>query len=263
MEACESGEGLAEIQETEKFVAISWNACGMEEGAVHDLVMQMGSVHWDAIMLQEGPYAESNTYTVIEGGHALFLSESGANKRSVGLLLNRRWVQPDTKLSFHSSGQRVAYAFLDNGSLHLCLISAHLTHSGYEDEQYEAALTVVEEVVRIGRKDRRLNLLGIDANAVIGTRCLQDDGQIVGNHGQEPRNLRGDIFVSWLHGVRLGAVTTMKQKSWNQLWTHQSWSDKHQRQIDFILMDEVRNNETTDYGILDFLDGKSDTGPAI
>ena len=50
----------------------------------------------------------------------------------------------------------------------------------------------------------------------------------------------------------------MRCKPWEEIWTHKAWSDGARRQIDYILTDEVRLEDTTDTGIECALEGKSD-----
>jgi hypothetical protein len=116
----------------------------------------------------------------------------------------------------------------------------------------------IEEVILSARREGRINIMGFDANAVLGISQPQDDDRIVGPHGHGQRNLRGDCLADWLHGLRLSAVTTMRSKPWEQIWTHKAWSDGARRQIDYILTDEVRLDDATDIGIAFALDGKSD-----
>ena len=41
------------------FIASTWNACGMEDGAVNDMVVLLDSLgNWDAVLIQEGPFAK-------------------------------------------------------------------------------------------------------------------------------------------------------------------------------------------------------------
>jgi len=115
-----------------RFAAISWNACGMELGAVHGLIdqLRLGQVHWDAILMQEGPYAEDNLYSTLPGGHALFLGKCLGTVRSVGILLHKRWVHSESRLSFFSVGRRIVYANVVSGSLRTRLTSVHMPHGG-------------------------------------------------------------------------------------------------------------------------------------
>ena len=131
-----------ETDESNGFTTLSWNACGMEAGAINDMFMQLGGFHWDAVLLQEGPFTDTDTYTIVQGGHALFLGACEAGVRSVGIVVNRRWVAREATMSFHSKGRRTAYVNLDSETLHVCLISTHLPHSEYSDEEFEAALLI-------------------------------------------------------------------------------------------------------------------------
>jgi hypothetical protein len=106
-----------------------------------------------------------------------------------------------------------------------------------------------------------MNILGLDANAVLGGREVTDDKRIIGDHGRGLRNDRGHIFAARLHGQRLSAAATMKSKPQGETWTHELWSTKTRRQIDYVLCDEVRHDSIYDVGTLDILEGKSDHRP--
>ena len=57
-----------------KFKVLCWNACGMEEGAIEDMIFLVSrSFEWDAVLLQEGPYSNHDLYTLAPGGHALLV----------------------------------------------------------------------------------------------------------------------------------------------------------------------------------------------
>ena len=86
-----------------------------------------------------------------------------------------------------------------------------MPHNEQPEEDYETALMGIESIVSSARRAKRMNIIGIDANAIIGDRRLADDERIVGDYGHGHRNTRGDIFVSWLHGIRLSAVNTMHE----------------------------------------------------
>ena len=71
-----------EEEENYKFVAITWNACGMEAGFVQDLVAQLDAgPRWDAIFLQEGPYSEHNEHRVVDGGHFLYTAACASGQK--------------------------------------------------------------------------------------------------------------------------------------------------------------------------------------
>ena len=62
----------------------------------------------------------------------------------------------------------------------------HISKSS-SNEDYEAILLILlmlEEVLQSARRDHRKNVVGIDANAVIGTYQPADDEGILGIHSQ-------------------------------------------------------------------------------
>jgi len=249
----DAGVGAAAL---EQFVAITWNACGMGLGFIDDMVYQLGEVsRWDCVFIQEGPFAENVEYRVLDGGHLLFLSACRPHRRSVGVLLHRCWVA--AVVGYGVVGSRVAFVDLIASAGQLRLISAHFPHSGYPDLEYEACMTAIEDLIEEGRAKHCINVVGVDANAVLGGSLPADSDAIVGSHGIGRRNERGHILCNWLHGVRLAAPATMIDHGGGQ-WTHVSWASGVTRQIDFLLVDAGRSDSVVDAGIFSCLDGKSD-----
>ena len=243
------------------FVVITWNACGMEEGAVNDMIDLLENRNWDAILLQEGPFTERSCRTVVQKGHILHLSPSPGGRRTAGILLHKRW--EGYSGSFASISARLAYVDLNVNEARLRLISVHMFDQSFGDDEYEGLLFSLEEVVLSARRDQRSNIIGIDANATLGPGGVTDDPDIVGPHGHGQRNARGMLFAPWLHGVRLAALNSMERRNAQELWTHRLWSTNVLRQIDFILVDEVRRITATKVGTLDCLEGLSDHRPVL
>ena len=240
------------------FVTLTWNACGMEKCAEKDVVdlVELEDSWWDVIFIQEGPTRDEGSCIIIDGGHAFFAGKPGPNKRTTCILLHSRWVA--AKLSFHAQSERISFLDVDAGSLRLRLTSAHLPHADIPPEVYESVSNSLDEVILGARGSKRMNIIGIDANAVLGRQKVTDDGRIIGEYGGGERNERGHIFAAWLHGLRLSAAATMVSNEWGATWTHELWSTRVRRQIDFVLFDEIRLDTLIDAGIVDALDGKSD-----
>ena len=230
-------------------MALTWNACGMEQCAEQDIIdlLEAGEVYWDVVLLQEGPTREEGSCTIIAGGHAFYVGKAGSSKHTTCVLLHRRWTI--AKLSFYALNSRISYLDLEAGSLKLRLTSAHLPHADIHEDVYETMLNSLEETVINARRLNRMNIIGIDANAVIGRQMMTDDDCIIGECGMGARNARGHIFATWLHGSRLAVSATMLPKPWESTWTHELWSNQLHRQIDFVLLDEVRSNTLEDVGI--------------
>ena len=86
------------------------------------------------MFIQEGQFAKHVEYRVLDGGHLLFLSACRPHRRSVGVLLHRRWVA--AVVGYGVVGSRVAFVDLITSAGQLRLISTHFPHSGYPDLKY-------------------------------------------------------------------------------------------------------------------------------
>ena len=90
-------------------VALTWNACGMEQCAEPDIIdlLEAGEVYWDVVLLQEGPTKKEGSCTIIAGGHAFYVGKAGSSKRTTCVFLHRRWAI--AKLSFYALNGRISY----------------------------------------------------------------------------------------------------------------------------------------------------------
>jgi hypothetical protein len=146
----------------------------MEVGAENDTVALLAAdkCRWDVVFIQEGPAREAGSCTIIDSGHALYVGKPGPNKRTACILLNRRWAS--AKSSFHAVTDRVSYLDVEIGSLSARLTCAHLPHAEIHEDVYESVLASVEEILVVAWGKRRVNIIGIDANAVIGNQSLTE-----------------------------------------------------------------------------------------
>ena len=168
----------------------------------------------------------------------------------------KRWV--NAKSSFHAVTNRISYLDVEIGSVSVRLTCAHLPHADLHEDMYESLLALIEDISVLAMRRRRVNTIGVDASAVIGGQNLTDDERIIGSSGMGIRNARGHTFAARLHGVRLAASSTLMRSPQGEQWTHELWSTKLRRQIDFVLLDEVRGRSLVEVGIEASLDGKSD-----
>ena len=109
--------------------------------------------------------------------------------RSVAILLHRRWA--NASLHFRSVSGRVD---VDAKQVRLRLITAHMPHIGYADEDYESALDTMDVLHRSALADKRVIIYGIDANAVFGSQLPQDTNLGVLVHTASVRDLLEDMF---------------------------------------------------------------------
>ena len=239
---------------------ITWNAAGMDVNGLGDLIdlLEICGCAWDALLIQEGPRQEEESLSEILGGHLWYVAACGGRPRSIAILLHRQWTGPDENPRFRSVDGRLAVLDVCIRSQKYCFMSCHLPHAGYSDIMFEAALAVLEETVAAARVQMRIVIVGIDANAVIGSQLENDVSKIIGPWGLGDRNERGLVFAAWLHLNRLSAANTIFKKALGKQWTHQMWSSALRRQIDYVLVDTSFFQSLQDCEPTDLIDVKSD-----
>jgi hypothetical protein len=218
---------------------------------------------WDVVLIQEGPASSEEVHEVLDTGHLWFVAPKLDRFRSIAVLLHRRWNSELAKPEFESFTSRVAFLDLDLGSQKMRFISAHLPHSEDLPAEFDATLEAVERVIQRGRESKRMNICGIDANAVLGKQKGGDQPDIIGLHGHGVRNDRGYVFGDWLHGGRMTALGTIFRKLPHDLITHRLWSTGEERQIDYLLIDAIARGQVHNIGSIPNLAGNSDHVPTF
>lgn len=116
-------------------------------------------------MLQEGPRTEHKSIDIVAGVHIWFFAPVRTRNRGVGILLHSRWA--DDWKTFEAPSERTAWVDVDACRVKVRLITSHLPHPGYKDNQYEAELAVIRSA---RGANGRISLIGLDANAVLGAQ---------------------------------------------------------------------------------------------
>ena len=98
-------------------------------------------------------------------------------------LLHHRWASADS--IFKLAAERVGHIDLQYGTVSVRLITAHFPHSGYPLLEFEACVGAVEDLVEAARRLHLMNIVGVDANAVLGANCLSG---LSGNVSSSSRN---------------------------------------------------------------------------
>jgi len=123
---------------------------------------------------------------------------------------------------------------------------------------YDQFLESLGLLIRASRKEERSLAIGIDANAVVGSRLRSDDPACIGQDGAGVRNHRGHCFSSWCQEHRLSVVSTMLRKQSDLLWTQRAFATGVKRQIDYFLVDSIVRGSAYNVLVLDPPGGKSD-----
>ena len=240
------------------FNVLSWNPCGMKEDSIDNIVsqLQISRVRWDAVLVQEGTVAGEASLGTLQSGHVWYVAPCFDRPRSVAILVHHRWSH--LKLDFICLSSRIAFVDFDGGDLSARLVTAHLPHGEYSDFEFESVLSEISVAQLQAKQQRRMFILGVDANAILGKQLVLDDPQLIGNSGMGSRNDRGHILADWMRKQKLSAANTCFSKKPEHLWTHRLWSTSSLRQIDFILVDVAYRINITNCTVLSDLMQASD-----
>ncbi|MGH3053611.1 MAG: hypothetical protein ACRDL7_01375, partial [Gaiellaceae bacterium] len=120
------------------------------------------------------------------------------------------------------------------------VIAGHLPHSGHPDDVFDECLDELLDMLS-ALSDTTIPIIGIDANAQIGTRTSKGNQpykQVVGPHGFPAKNARGRTLLTALSNAGLCSPTTLFQAA-----EYDTWTSKHEKpmQIDYIL---IRQSDT-------------------
>ena len=112
--------------------------------------------------------------------------------------MHTRWNSSQLKPAYCTVFGRIAFIDLELGQQMIRFINVHLPHSEFAQVEFDATLEYVQSVIEEGWKFKRLNICGLDANAVLGAQLEDDIGDIIGRHNYGERNDRGFEFAAWL-----------------------------------------------------------------
>ena len=175
-------------------------------------------------------------------GHQLFLAPSSCGAKGNGILIHNRWTS--LVKGFHTNGDFNCWLDLDfcpgdRGKL-LRLHSARLRHSGFSDDDFGLSPDTVSHAL----DKHRYNIVGFDANAVVGSNIQHydtdseqsfQDRRYIGPWGEGTRSTRGVVLPEWARMHRLAFANTHFY-SRSDGATHTHWSTKVRSQIDFIMV---------------------------
>ena len=214
---------------------LSQNVRGLSQTKEQELVAGMVMKGTFAAMVQE-TWRTGRTMEVDSRGFALIhngLASKVCRRGSLGVaivlspLAKRAWEQGGSKVHFF--GDRIIAARLQlegmvGKPLIIVLVSAYAPHSGSTLEEKEAFAGNLQACINICGPDEIL-IMGIDANASIGTRSAHDKqgvgrDRVRGTHGIKDENEAGKKLHMLLGVHELCAASTFFQKRRYETWYH-------------------------------------------
>ena len=150
------------------------------------------------------PDSEQHESFEVKGGHLLFIGALEGRHRNVAILMHRRWVSSEIVFR-QKTGRLVSADCILEGS-HIRLISTHLPHGDDPMAEFVAALEVLEEAIAENRTNESHCIVGIDANAVLGTYNPYDNSHLIMTVPE--RNGRGEHLANFIHTSFMKAANT-------------------------------------------------------
>lgn len=229
-----------------KFRILTWNLCGLsisdDDLYAFTCQLQNDLSSWDFILLQEVVNLPHHLSLMLRGGHQLFLSPMSFGGKGNGILIHERWTH--LVLEYCTVSDENSWLDLNccpgNRGKILRLHSVHLPHKGYCDDDFSLSLETLSSALR----NDRYNVIGMDANAIVGANSQHYDSDLehfhldkkyIGPWGEGVRCSRGVCLLEWArhHGMAFANTFFF---SGGDCATHVHWSTKVRSQIDFILV---------------------------
>lgn len=144
---------------------------------------------WDIIILTETWRTKPREFFVTIGGHMFAGAGCDAGRRGVAFLVHKRW-RHNIK-EFHVVNERIAYLRLWRRHLKMRVIGAYFPHGGYSDTKVQEVYSALSEIHREATSWRESTILGGDFNAEVGRAGEHDCRKVIGKHGLNNENHRG------------------------------------------------------------------------
>ena len=117
--------------------------------------LELAKFSWDLVLLQEGPASEFMQDSVRPDGHVFFVAPKGHRPRSIAFLLHRRFASKCHDIHFASLDGRIACLDVSHLQVPFRFVSAHAPHSNRPDDEYDAFLSNLDQVVHASQQERR------------------------------------------------------------------------------------------------------------
>lgn len=234
------------------FYVCTYNAQGLtSQSRLAEFEAETGCINFNVIGLSETCKSGCGRLD-LPSGHTLYYAGDD-NKTNAGVGFYVPASLNKDIMDFKPISARVAQLVIWLSSRRtLRLIQVHAPHSAHANEDYEAFLDDLSSLLSDGRATRTI-IMG-DFNAKIG-QC-QNDEQVIGNHGFNVRNERGQKLVEFCEDHRLFVLNSFYQKKPQRRWTWQSPNATTRNEIDYML--SPHQTVVTDVTVLNNFNAGSD-----
>ena len=256
IEIATTGRGRETLLLTKNIILLAKNVRALtSEERIQELLFELNSVQWDFVFLTETWRTETREILQLQTGDLFCGSGSENATRGVGFVVNKRWAR--NLKQFQCIDERVAFMDISVDGTDYRLIATYFPHSGYADYHVERLYSILSEL-HLEAKDKRLDvIIGGDFNADAGSHTEGDDCRVIGMHGLNQENSRGQWLKYWATKERLMLTNTFFSKT-PQLRTTFVGPNGRPRQLDYFLAPISLRRSVQDAGSTSVLDMGSD-----
>ena len=160
---------------------------------------------------------KEESFTTLQSGHLLYHSEAKNGQAGAGFLINKKWKDNITRVSYGSS--RVAELVLRITDIYqLKIVQVYAPTTSQSDEETDNFYNTIDNILE---KQTHYTIVMGDFNAKVGGQTNTSE-RATGCFGLGLRNERGDTLVEWATSKNFKIMNTQFQKKAGSRWTWRS-----------------------------------------
>ena len=222
---------------------------------LNELEAELEHFDWDFILITETWRTQTEELFTMTSGHLFCGSGSSSGTRGVAIIMHKRWAK--YLKQFTCVDDRVAFIDVTVHGKSYRLAAVYFPHSGYADKHIQRMYTILSELHLDATNEQSDIIIGGDYNAEVGSRDDGDNNHIIGKHGLNETNTRGEWLKCWATAERLTICNTSFSKTIVNRTTFVGPNGRP-RQLDYILVSQTLRRSLRDAGSTTILDLGSD-----
>ena len=175
------------------------------------MMTELDTMKWDFVSINETWCSCEQEYFTLKGGHVFCGSGGELGAKGVAIVVNKRWASKI--IAFTRVNERMAYFDISLHTTRLRIATAYFPYSGYADVHVQNMYTALSAIRRESTRQRRSFILCGDFNAETGSRKENDDVHVIGQHGLNEENARGQWMKQWATSNNLVVTNTRSFQS--------------------------------------------------
>jgi len=189
---------------------------------------------------------------IVSDKYRVIYSGGQQSQRGVCVILDETTSRCVNQVKYISD--RLMMVRLNGEPVDIVIILVYMPTSDYEDEDVEEVYEQIEDLMRNGRGDDYVVVLG-DLNASIGNKA---ENGVTGKYGLGQRNHRGQMLFEFCSRNSLCVTNTMYRHSERRIYTWKAPGDIRRLQLDYIIVKQRYRNSVKNSHAFPGADANSD-----